>query len=126
MPELIERVINTPFPQVHRALSDKIVAEGFLLLHEINTQHILASHGIPIPPLRQLLFFHPSYLKFILDTQPLAVLEAPLKVVLCEDELSRTRVTFLNPKSRFGNYDKLTDLGELLYDKMTRILDSIE
>ena len=60
--EIIERIVYSPFETVYTQLKENILAEGFLILHEIDTQSIVSKHGIIIKPLKQILFFHPKYL----------------------------------------------------------------
>jgi len=68
------------------ALKAAIIAADVWVLHEINPQALLRRDGIEIEPARQLLFFHPRYMKRLLDADPAAVLEVPLKfAVLTED-----------------------------------------
>ena len=63
--EIIERIVYSPFETVYTQLKENILAEGFLILHEIDTQSIVSKHGIIIKPLKQILFFHPNYIQKI-------------------------------------------------------------
>ncbi|HLO68360.1 MAG TPA: DUF302 domain-containing protein [Holophaga sp.] len=61
-----------------------IGAEGLWLIHEIDTQGLVAREGHAIPPLRQLLFFHPRFLIRLLEECPGALTDAPLRVIVRE------------------------------------------
>ncbi|WP_190810214.1 hypothetical protein [Flagellimonas sp. S3867] len=50
------------FVEVYETLKERILQNGFLLLHEINTQQIVSRHGITIHPLRQFFFLNPDTL----------------------------------------------------------------
>ncbi len=119
---IIETIINKPFEQVLTAIRNNIVSNGFLLLHEINTQEILANHGIKINQLRQLLYFHPSYMTDVLKSDPLAVNEVPLKIVIREIENCKISISFPNPTINFSDYDCDKEIGLELLGKIKSIL----
>ncbi len=120
---IIEAIINKPFEQILTSIRNNIVSNGFLLLHEINTQEILANHGIKINQLRQLLFFHPSYMTDVLKSDPLAVNEVPIKIVIREMENYKISVSFANPIMSFSDYDCDKGMGLELLGKIKSILN---
>ena len=119
---IIEKIIEKPFEQVLTAIRSNIVSNGLLLLHEINTQEILAKHGIEIKPLRQILFFHPRYMSEILGGDPLAVNEAPMKIVIREIDTIQTSVSFPNPVISFSDYNCDKIMGIELLEKINSII----
>ncbi|WP_293370163.1 DUF302 domain-containing protein [Phenylobacterium sp.] len=85
------------------ALKAAIVAADVWVLHEINPQTLLRQANIEIGPARQLLFFHPRYMKRLLDADPAAVLEVPLKfAVLTED--TGIALRWFDPVRAFERY----------------------
>ena len=79
---IIVKEFDMPFNAVCHAITQNIKSAGFLLLHQINTQDIVSKHGIAIRPLKQFLFFHPTYIDQIIKQDPLAINEIPVKVVV--------------------------------------------
>lgn len=98
------QLLSLPFGQVYSTLKQRITDHGFLLLHEIDTQAIVAHHGITIPPLRQLLFFEPQYIAQIMAGDPLAINDIPLKLVLQEVDAHTTQLSFKNPVGSLQDY----------------------
>ncbi|RIV30790.1 DUF302 domain-containing protein [Flagellimonas lutimaris] len=98
------QTLQQPFGQVYDTLKKRIVAHGFLLLHEIDTQAIVAKHGVSIPQLRQLLFFEPKYIAEIMANDPLAINDIPLKLVLQEIDAQTTQLSFKNPVDSLQDY----------------------
>ena len=43
---IIHKLIERPFNDVYEIILKNIIAHGFLVLHEINTQSIVGKHGI--------------------------------------------------------------------------------
>ena len=50
------------FDETIETLRAAIVAADMMILHEIDTQSIVARAGILIPGVRQLLYFHPRWM----------------------------------------------------------------
>ncbi|NLU92503.1 DUF302 domain-containing protein [Chitinophaga sp. Ak27] len=121
----INTIIDQPFEQVLTAARKAIVNNGFLLLQEINPQAILASHQIVIGPIRQLLFFHPAYMQQLLQADPDAVIEVPLKLVLREVDGHTTAVTYSDPVLQLQDYSGLEALGSELSQRVTALLKEL-
>ncbi len=108
------------FEETLRALRDNIVSADMMVLHEIDTQAIIAKAGVPSDGLRQLLYFHPRYMKRVLEANPAAVIEAPLKFVVRETFFG-VAVHRISPRFLFARYSGLEELGEELEGVAARI-----
>jgi uncharacterized protein (DUF302 family) len=120
--EITEKLVNKPFETVYIQLKENILAEGFLILHEIDTQSIVSKHGIIIKPLKQILFFHPNYIQKIVAEDYLAINEIPIKLVVMEIDENKISVSVPNPKERLSSYTT-EGLGEELLKRLNQILD---
>ncbi|HVI47300.1 MAG TPA: DUF302 domain-containing protein [Chitinophaga sp.] len=119
-------VISRAFEPLLQAAREAIQQEGFLLIQEINPQAILAAHNMHIPPVRQLLYFHPDYMKEIIDKDPAAVIEAPLKLVLRETGATETTIHAFHPSIHFEGYKNLASLSATLATKTNNILAALQ
>ena len=119
---VIHQTLPVPFGQLYGASKKRIVEHGFLLLHEIDTQAIVAKHGVTIPPLRQLLFFHPKYIAEIMANDPLAINDIPLKLVLQELDAHTTQLSFKNPVHSLQDYGLKPEMAEELLERVQGIL----
>nr|WP_288935722.1 DUF302 domain-containing protein [uncultured Allomuricauda sp.] len=117
------QTLQQPFGQVYDTLKKRIVEHGFLLLHEIDTQAIVAKHGVSIPQLRQLLFFEPKYIAQIMENDPLAINDIPLKLVLQEIDAQTTQLSFKNPVGSLQDYGLKPEMAEELLERVKRIVD---
>ncbi|WP_074409155.1 MULTISPECIES: DUF302 domain-containing protein [Aquimarina] len=120
---ILETTFKLPFEAVYNAIKKNILSNGFLLLHEINTQEIVAKHDLKIRPLKQLLFFHPRYIETILNEDALAINEIPIKIVVYEKENGNISVSFPNPKINLGDYNCDEEMASELLEKTNTILD---
>nr|WP_297788767.1 DUF302 domain-containing protein [uncultured Allomuricauda sp.] len=120
---VIRETLPVPFGQLYGALKKRIVDHDFLLLHEIDTQAIVAKQGITIPPLRQLLFFHPKYIAEIMANDPLAINDIPLKLVLHQLDKTTTQLSYKNPVDSLQDYKLDPTMTQELLERVTRIVD---
>ena len=118
------QTLQQPFGQVYDTLKKRIVEHGFLLLHEIDTQAIVAKHGVSIPQLRQLLFFEPKYIAQIMENDPLAINDIPLKLVLQEIDAQTTQLSFKNPVGSLQDYGLDPAMVVEMLERVKRIVDN--
>ncbi|MFN3137248.1 MAG: DUF302 domain-containing protein [Allomuricauda sp.] len=116
------QTLPLPFGQVYGTLKQRITEQGFLLLHEIDTQAIVAKQGVRIPPLRQLLFFEPKYIAQIMANDPLAINDIPLKLVLQEVDAHTTQLSFKNPVGSLQDYGLKPEMAEELLERVQGIV----
>jgi len=102
------------FDETVEQLQKAIKTAGLLLIHEINTQQILERHGITIKGFKQLLYFHPNYMKQLLDTHPESAIQAPLKFVVREEQDGGVEVLYIKPTDLFSAYIELEEFGKML------------
>ena len=101
------------FDETVETLRAAIIEADMMVLHEIDTQAIVRRGGIPIAGVRQLLYFHPRWMKIVVETAPDAVIEAPLKFVIRETP-DGTQCNYSWPSQTFGRYAGLEQMaGEL-------------
>lgn len=119
---VIHQTLPLPFGQLYGALKKRIVDHGFLLLHEIDTQAIVAKQGVTIPPLKQLLFFEPKYIAQIMANDPLAINDIPLKLVLHQLDDTTTQLSFKNPVHSLQDYKLDPEMAKELLERVNGIL----
>ena len=107
-------------------LKQAIKAVDFLLIHEINTQKILANNGIKIAGLRQLLFFQPAYMQRLLTMNPEAILEVPLKLVVIESIDKPVVAYYRKPTELFAHYEGFLEFAEELENVVIDICYNIK
>jgi len=120
---IIEKEFNIPFDELYDAIRANIVSNGFLVLHEIDTQQIVANFEIKIKPLKQILFFHPKYIKKITSQDILAINEIPIKLVITEKENGIVNVSFPNPILNLSDYNLDKEIALELLKRVTTILE---
>jgi len=113
------------FEETLAQLKAAILAEDLWLIHEIDPCLLAARGGFGILPARQLLFFHPRYLVRLLETDPGALLEAPLKIAVLALPDGTIMVRMPYPVAVFERYPGLSGLGEELGVICERLLATV-
>ncbi len=122
----IQIVSKLPFEATLQTLRDHIAAADMMILHEIDTQMIVKKGGLGIPPLRQLLYFHPRYMKRVLEGNPASVIEAPLKFAVRETESGEVHCGYIRPDYLFGRYQKMEEMAAELDAMAAKIASSLK
>ncbi len=90
-----------------------------MVVTEINPQQMLRRVGVQTGGMRQLLFFHPRYMKQIFETDQNGAIEPPLKLVVMEMPDGSVMIRYINPDYLFGRYDGLEAIGNELSERST-------
>lgn len=109
--------------EAYTTIKKKIVSNGFLLLHEIDTDQIVSKHGVDIPPLKQLLFFEPKYISQIMERDYLAINDIPLKFVIAYLDDNVTSISYQNPVKNLSDYDMNCYMNNDLLGRINNILN---
>lgn len=120
---VLNKTLGYSFYETYTMLKKRIKQNGFLLLHEINTQNIVAKQGIIIPKLIQLLFFEPKYVGQIMENDPLAINDIPLKFVIRNLGNGHSEVSFQNPIGNLQDYNLDEEMLNDLYRRINQLLN---
>jgi len=106
MAEQFQRARKTALPlsAVVARLRAGIVAADLWVLHEIDPQALLSRGGYAIRAARQIFFFHPRLMARLLEADPAALLEAPLKFAVLELADNTVEVRWFEPLGAFARY----------------------
>jgi uncharacterized protein (DUF302 family) len=96
-----------------------------LLIDEIDPRKILMSAGLQLRPARQLLFFHPRYMKRLLQADARAIPEVPLKIVVLQAEDGAVILRGPDIMQSFARYRGVQDLAKELEAVRARIVQSV-
>jgi uncharacterized protein (DUF302 family) len=122
------RIVTLPFEEVLTRLRQAIQAARLWVLHEIDPQKVLQNGGYEISPARQILFFHPDLMVRLLQSNPAALLEAPMKLAVMQQPDRSVAVRWKDPTAAFSRYGNpiLTDIGQDLASRCGQIVTAIQ
>jgi uncharacterized protein (DUF302 family) len=113
------------FDETVALLKQAIGAENLMVIDEINPQQMMRLVGMRTGGMRQLLFFHPRYMKAIIGANPNGGIEAPLKVLVMERPDGKTVVRYHDLKHLFAPYAGLEEIASEMQGAMERIVASV-
>ncbi len=107
-------------------LTAAIEEQNLMVLKEINAQQMLKMVNMQVKGMKQLLFFHPRYMKKIMQANPMGSIEPPLKIAIMERPDGKVVVKYIKPSSLLGKYDGLTAIGAELDEVLAAIASAVK
>lgn len=103
-----------------------IEEQNLMVLKTINAQQMLKMVNMQVPGMKQLLFFHPRYMKKIMQANPMGSIEPPLKIAIMERPDGKVVVKYIKPSYLLGKYEGLSDIGIELDDILAAIASAVK
>ena len=122
-----DTVIETvpgPFDKVVTKLKRAITGQKLVIVKEVPFQQMLAMVGLKTEQIKSFEIFHPRYGKRLYQTNPSAMKEAPLRIVVREDG-SDVTLEYRKPSAIFASYSGLDGLGEELDTVFANIMAAV-
>jgi uncharacterized protein (DUF302 family) len=93
------------------SLKQAIEAQNLMVVNEVNPQQMLRMVGMQTGGMRQIFFFHPRFMKAIIETNRNGGIEPPLKILVMEAPDGRVMVRYHDPVHQFAPYDGLAEIA---------------
>ncbi|MEE9161677.1 MAG: DUF302 domain-containing protein [Candidatus Neomarinimicrobiota bacterium] len=106
-------------------LTVAIEEQNLMVVKAIDAQKMLKMVNKQVGGMKQLLFFHPRYMKRIIETNPQGTIEPPLKVAIMERPDGGVMVRYIKPSALLGRYSGLEELGLELDGIVDEIVTSV-
>ena len=106
-------------------LTAAIEEQNLMVVKEIDAQKMLKMVNKKVGGMKQLLFFHPRYMKRIIEINPQGTIEPPFKIAVMERPDGKVIVKYIKPSSLLGKYAGLEDLGTELDGVVGLIVKSV-
>lgn len=114
------------FTETVDLLVGAIEEQNMMVVKEIDAQKMLRMANKKVGGMKQLLFFHPRYMKRIIETNALGTIEPPLKIAIMERPDGKVMVKYIKPSSLLGKYAGLSDLGDELDNILAEIASVVK
>jgi len=99
------------FDDTVNMLTGSIEQHNLMVVHVIDAQKMLRMVGERTKGMKQILFFHPRYMKQIKHANPNATIEPPLKIAVMERPDGKVMLRYIKPAYLFGRYEGLDDVA---------------
>ncbi len=118
---LVTMPSSHPFDETVALIKQAIEGENFMILHEINPQQMLRMVGMRTGGMRQILYFHPRFMKRIVEANRNGGIEPPLKILVMETPRG-VMVRYHDPVHLLAPYDGLGEVAQELRNATERIV----
>lgn len=113
------------FDETVALLKQAIEGENLMVVNEVNPQQMLRMVGVRTGGMRQIFFFHPRFMKQIIETDRNGGIEPPLKVLVMERPDGKVMVRYHDPEHLFAPYDGLGELATELKGITERVVAAV-
>lgn len=107
------------------SLKQAIEGENLMVVNEVNPQQMLRMVGMQTGGMRQIFFFHPRFMKAIIETNRNGGIEPPLKILVMETPNGQVMVRYHDPVHQFAPYDGLEEIAAEFSGVFESIVSSI-
>lgn len=114
------------FADTVELLKGAMAQENLMVIKEVDVQKMLRMVGVKTGGMKQIMFFHPRFMKQIRSANPLGALEAPLKLIVMERPDGKVIVRYVKPSHLFGRYQGLDEIGGTLDRIVARIISAVK
>ncbi len=114
------------FDQTVALLKQAIEGENLMVVDEINPQQMLRMVGMRTRGMRQILFFHPRFMKRIIETNRHGGIVPPLKVLVMEMPNGRVMVRYHDPVHQLEPYTGLEELAAELRGVIEHVVAAVQ
>ena len=122
---LVTKRSSQGFDETLNLLRQAIEAENLMVVQEVDPQKMLRMVGVQVGGMRQLFFFHPRYMKQILETNRNAGIEPPLKLLVMEAPNGQVMVRYEDAQHQFAPYDGLTEFSAEMAGIFERVVGTV-
>lgn len=113
-----------PFNETVSQLKRAIEEQGLMVVFTADHQAMLQMVGMQTKGMSGIEFFHPKYGKVIAQTDHMAGIEIPFRLMVMEGEMG-TMISYYKPSHVFGKYPKLKALGQELDGVVAKIAQAV-
>ncbi len=114
------------FDQTVALVKQAIEGENLMVVDEINPQQMLRMVGMRTRGMRQILFFHPRFMKRIIETNRHGGIVPPLKVLVMEMPNGRVMVRYHDPVHQLEPYTGLEELAAELRGVIEHVVAAVQ
>ena len=114
-----------PFFETLGKVKQAISKENLMILDDIDGQAMIKMAGVNIPPIHQILFFHPRLMRELYEANKMATIVAPLKIIVMEKK-GKTVIRFFKPSVLLRSYKGTRKVARQLDGIMNKIITFVQ
>jgi uncharacterized protein (DUF302 family) len=92
------------FQETVDILKGAIEEQNLMVIYEIDAQKMLRMAGKKVPGMKQIFYFHPQYMRRVMEANQAATIRIPLKFIVMEKPNGNTVVRYFMPFQLLNSY----------------------
>lgn len=112
------------FSETVDMLKGAIEQQNLMVIHEVDGQKMMQMAGKKVGGMKQLFYFHPSYMAKVLEANEMAGIAIPLKVIVMEKD-GKTMVRYFLPSTTLKPYKGTEAIAKELDGKVAKVIAEI-
>jgi uncharacterized protein (DUF302 family) len=102
------------FSESMELLKGAIEEQNLMVIHVVDAQKMLRMAGKQVKGMSQIFYFHPNYMKKVMEANSAATIQIPLKFIVMEKPDGKVVVRYFKPSELLNKYkDEETIAAEL-------------
>jgi len=92
------------FSETIELLNGAIEEQNLMVIHEVDAQKMLRMAGKQVNGMKQIFYFHPKYMKKVIEANPAAAIQIPLKFIVMEKPDKKVVIRYFKPSTILNAY----------------------
>jgi uncharacterized protein (DUF302 family) len=92
------------FSESLEIIKGAIEEQNLMVIHEIDAQKMLRMAGKEVNGMRQIFYFHPKYMRRVMEANSAATIQIPLKFIVMEKPDKKVVIRYFKPSTILNPY----------------------
>lgn len=113
------------FGETLELLKGAIEEQNLMVIHEVDAQKMLRMAGKQVDGMSQIFYFHPKYMRRVIEANSAATIQIPLKFIIMERPDKKIVIRYFNPSYVLKDYDGVAEIASELDNLVVKILAEV-
>jgi len=113
------------FDETVDILHGAIEEQNLMVIHVVDAQKMLRMAGKKVKGMKQIFYFHPKYMKRVMEANKLATIQVPLKFIVMEKPNGKVILRYFLPSNLLGSYKGEEQIAKELDGLVQKIINEI-
>lgn len=106
-------------------LKGAIEEQNLMVIHEVDAQKMLRMAGKQVDGMSQIFYFHPKYMKRVIEANPAATIQIPLKFIVMQRPDKKVVIRYFKPSTTLNKYKGEESISAELDGLVEKILAEV-
>jgi len=106
-------------------LKGAIEEQNLMVIHQIDAQKMLRMAGKQVGGMSQIFYFHPMYMRKVMEANPEATIQIPLKFIVMEKPDKTVVIRYFKPSAVLNQYEGEAGISSELDGLVAKIIAEI-